>query len=101
MRSRWYRRLMTAKPTISLTDHAHRFAKGLVARGRFASVSAVVQYALQLVVREEQEHEARLAAIRADLSRRAEQPSISMEEMDARLADWRRERDSTELDDLA
>lgn len=92
---------MTAKPTISLTDQAHQFAKGLVARGRFASLSAVVQYALQLVEREEQEHQARLDAIRADLARRAEQPSMSMEDMDARLAAWRRERDSQELEDLA
>ena len=92
---------MTAKPTISLTDQAHQFAKGLVARGRFASLSAVVQYALQLVEREEQEHQARLDAIRADLARRAEQPSMSMEDMDARLAAWRHERDSHELEDLA
>jgi antitoxin ParD1/3/4 len=92
---------MTAKPTISLTDQAHQFAKGLVARGRFASLSAVVQYALQLVEREEQEHQARLDAIRADLARRAEQPSMSMEDMDARLAAWRSQRDSDELDDLA
>lgn len=80
---------MTVKPTVSLTDRAHEFARALVAEGRFASVSAVIQYGLQLVEREQQEHQARLEAIRSDLERRAAQPSISTEEVDERLADWR------------
>lgn len=85
---------MTGKPTVSLTDQAHAFAQGLVAKGRFASLSAVVQHGLQLVEREEAEQQARLEAIRADLERRSRQPSISLEEMDARLAAWRAERDA-------
>ena len=85
---------MTVRPTVSLTDQAHEFARGLVASGKFASLGAVVQHGLRLVEREEAEHRARLDAIRADLDRRAEQPSIMAEEMDARLAAWRAERDA-------
>jgi len=92
---------MTVKPTISLTDRAHRFAKSLVEGGKFASLSAVVQYGLRLVEREEEEQRARLDAIRADLDRRAAQASISSEEMDARIAAWRAERDRTDPVDLA
>jgi antitoxin ParD1/3/4 len=89
---------MTVKPTISLTAEVHAYARSLVARGKFASLSAVVQHGLRLVEREEQEHQARLDAIRADLDRRAAQPSISTEEMDARLAAWRAERDGNASD---
>ena len=92
---------MTVKPTISLTDQAHEFAKSLVESGKFASLSAVMQHGLQLVEREEAEHQARLEAIRADLDRRAEKPSISTEDMERRLAAWRSERDTDEPVDLA
>jgi len=92
---------MTVKPTISLTDEAHTFARSLVESGKFASLSAVVQHGLRLVEREEEEHRARLDAIRADLDRRAVQPAISTDEMDARLAAWRADRDRAAADDLA
>jgi antitoxin ParD1/3/4 len=85
---------VTVKPTVSLTDQAHAYAQGLVASGKFASLSAVVQHGLRLVEREEAEEQARLEAIRADLDRRAREPSISAEEMDARIAAWRAERDA-------
>jgi antitoxin ParD1/3/4 len=84
---------MTVKPTVSLTDHGHAFARSLVDSGRFASLSAVIQHGIGLVEREEQEHRARLDAIRADLDRRAAEPSITTEEMDARLARWYADRD--------
>ena len=84
---------MTVKSTVSLTDHGHAFARSLVDGGRFASLSAVIQHGLGLVEREEQAHQARLDVIRADLDRRAAEPSITTEEMDARLAQWRADRD--------
>ncbi len=84
---------MTVKPTVSLTDHGHAFARSLVDGGRFASLSAVIQPGLMLVEREEEEHRTRLDAIRADLDRRAAGPFLTMEEMDARLAQWRADRD--------
>ncbi|MCH8951686.1 MAG: type II toxin-antitoxin system ParD family antitoxin [Proteobacteria bacterium] len=83
---------MTVKPTVSLTDHAHAFARSLVDSGRFASLSAVIQHGVGLVEREEEEHRTRLDAIRADLDRRAAEPPITTEEMDARLARWYAER---------
>jgi len=86
---------MTVKPTISLTDHAHAFARSLVDSGRFASLSAVIQHGLTLVEREEQEHQARLEAIRADLDRRSREPAITTEEVDASLEDWWAKRDSS------
>ena len=92
---------MTVKPTISLTDQAHDFARSLVDEGKFASLSAVVQHGLQLIQREEAEHQARLAAIRADLGRRAATTSISTEEMDEELAAWRAGRGDVEPADVA
>ena len=86
---------MTVKPTISLTDQAHAFARSLVESGRFASLSAVLQHGLTLVEREEQAHQARLEAIRADLDRRSREPAITTEEVDALLEAWWAERDSS------
>ncbi len=86
---------MTVKPTVSLTDHGHAFARSLVDGGRFASLSAVIQHGLGLVEREEEEHQARLDAIRADLDRRAAEPPITMDELDQLLADWRAKRESS------
>ena len=71
---------MSAEPTIPLTDQGYDLAASLVATGRFASLSAVVQHGLALVAREEGERESRLAAIRADLERRAAQPSVTTED---------------------
>lgn len=86
---------MTVKPTISLTDQMHEYARSLVSEGKFASLSAVVQHGLQLVMREEEAHQARLDAIRADLDRRAAQPSISTDDVDQRLEAWRAKRGPT------
>lgn len=74
---------MTVKPTVSLTDHGYAFAKSLVERGKFASVSAVMQYGLHLVEREEEAHHAHIETIRADLDRRAREPSLPASEFDA------------------
>ena len=92
---------MTVKPTVSLADQAHEFARGLVASGKFASLSAVVQHGLRLVEREQEEHQARLDAIRADLGRQAAQAPISLEQLDERLAEWRAGREAAEVPDLA
>lgn len=89
---------MTVRPTVSLTDQVHDFARSLVDCGRFASLSAVVQYGLTLVQREEEERQAHLAAIRADLDRRAAGPGVTTEEMDTLIAEWRSTR---AIDDLA
>ncbi|CCQ72459.1 type II toxin-antitoxin system ParD family antitoxin [Magnetospira sp. QH-2] len=85
---------MTAKPTVSLTDHGYQFAKSLVESGKFASISAVMQHGLRLVEREEEAHRVRLEAIRDDLEVRATEPVLTEDEMngqlEAMLADKRR-----------
>ena len=83
---------MTVKTTVSLTDQAYALARQLVEEGRFASISAVVQHGLALVQRENEAHQARLDAIRADLDRRAAQESLSVEDVDKLLSDWRASR---------
>ncbi len=92
---------MTAKRTISLTDQGYDFARSLVDKGRFASLSAVLQHGLRLVEQSEAEQQARLDAIRGELSRRAGQPSLPTEEMDELLDAWRGARDAGKIDDLA
>jgi len=76
---------MTVKPTVSLTDQGYDLAKSLVKSGKFASVSAVMQYGLRLVEREEESYRAHLDAIRIDLERRVQEPTLSTEEMDHKL----------------
>ncbi len=76
---------MTVKPTVSLTDQGYELAKSLVENGKFASVSAVMQYGLRLVEREEDSHRAHLDAIRMDIEHRVQEPLLSAEEMDSGL----------------
>jgi antitoxin ParD1/3/4 len=82
---------------LASADQMHEFARGLMASGKFASLSAVVQHGLRLVEREQEEHRARLDAIRADLGRRAAQAPISLEQLDEQLALWRAARDTAKV----
>ena len=56
---------MTAKTSISLTDSQEAYARELVARGRFPSLSAVFQRGLELLRSETEIEAAELAALRA------------------------------------
>lgn len=76
---------MTVKPTVSLTDQGYDFAKSLVKNGKFASVSAVMQYGLRLVEREDEEYNTHLEAIRNDLAVRANEPFLSDQDIDTKL----------------
>ncbi len=91
---------MTAKASISLTDSQEAFARELVAKGRYASLSAVLQHGLELLRKQTETEEAELAvlkalearargpsdpaALKALLEERAKGPFISMEEGRAR-----------------
>jgi antitoxin ParD1/3/4 len=76
---------VTAKPSVSLSDDQHAFAKELVERGKFPSISAVLQHGLELV-RERQEAERLEAdALRVLLARRRDGPMISAEDMGERV----------------
>ncbi|MGH6952291.1 MAG: ribbon-helix-helix domain-containing protein [Vitreimonas sp.] len=76
---------MTVKTSISLTDSQEAFARELVERGRFPSLSAVLQRGLEMLREETEAHEGELAALRALLEERAKGPFISMEESRAEI----------------
>lgn len=61
---------MTVKASISLTDRQDAFARGLVAEGKFSSMSAVVQQALNLLHEETEARETETAALRSLLEQR-------------------------------
>ncbi len=92
---------MTAKASISLTDAQETFARELVAKGRYPSLSAVLQHGLEMLRAETEAKDAQLAvlkaleerargpsdpaALKALLEERAKGPFISMEESDAEI----------------
>jgi antitoxin ParD1/3/4 len=76
---------MTAKASISLTDSQEAYARELVARGRYSSLSAVLQHGLEMLRAETEAQDAELAALKALLEERAKGPFISMEESDAEI----------------
>jgi len=76
---------MTAKTSISLTDAQEAYARDLVARGRYASVSAVLQHGLELLRAEHEAKEAELAALRALLEERRRGTFIGMGESRKRV----------------
>ena len=59
---------MTAKTSISLTDAQEVFARDLVERGRYPSLSAVLQHGLELLRTQREAEEADTAALRALLA---------------------------------
>jgi antitoxin ParD1/3/4 len=61
---------MTVKTSISLTDNQEAFARDLVERGRYPSLSAVLQHGLELLRSETELEAAELAALRELLSKR-------------------------------
>ncbi len=71
---------MTAKTSISLTDAQEAYARDLVDRGRYPSLSAVLQHGLELLRAQQQAEEAEIAALRALLEDRSRGTFISMKE---------------------
>lgn len=61
---------MTAKTSVSLTDAQKAYARELVARGRYPSLSAVLQHGLELLRAEKEAEDAGIAALRALLQAR-------------------------------
>lgn len=61
---------MTVKTSVSLTDSQEAFARELVERGRYPSLSAVLQHGLELLRSQRELEEAELAALRALLKTR-------------------------------
>jgi antitoxin ParD1/3/4 len=77
---------MTAKTSISLTDAQEAYARELVVRGVYPSLSAVLQQGLELLRAQTEMQEAELAALRALLDERAKGPFLSMDEVRAETA---------------
>ena len=76
---------MTVKSSISLTDEQYDFARSLVARGRYSSVSAVLQQGVDLLRQRLTAEEAEAEALRELLLRRRAGAFISSAEMGERL----------------
>ena len=84
---------MTVKSSISLTDQQDAFARELVRRGRYSSVSAVVQQGLDLLRQqtEAQETEA-LRALVAQRRTGAFVPADRMQDRVARMLNRKRRK---------
>lgn len=61
---------MSVKASVSLTDAQEDFARGLVAAGRFPSLSAVVQQGVELLREQTEARAAETEALRALLAER-------------------------------
>lgn len=61
---------MTVKSSISLTDEQDTFARALVEKGRYGSLSAVLQQGLELLRRQTEGEEIETEALRALLTAR-------------------------------
>lgn len=78
---------MSVKASVSLTNQQDQFARMLVAKGHYASLSAVVQRGLELVRHETEREEAELEALRAFFEDRAQGSFITAAEGRCRTED--------------
>ncbi len=76
---------MSIKSSISLTDQQDAFARTLVETGRYPSLSAVLQQALELLRQKTEAETAETAALRELIGRRIDGPVVSAAEMDGRI----------------
>lgn len=65
---------MTVKTGVKLTDRHHAFALAKVKEGRFASVDSVVAAGIEQIMRDEEEREVALEAMREAIARRMALP---------------------------
>lgn len=75
---------MSVKASVSLTESQDTFARELVERGRFSSLSAVVQSGLELLREKHQLKEAELAALKKLLDERRSGEFVEGDEASAR-----------------
>ena len=76
---------MSVKESVSISEQQDAFARRLVAEGRFASISAVVQRGIELVRAEFELKEAETAALKALLRERMEGEFEDMDEASASI----------------
>jgi antitoxin ParD1/3/4 len=70
---------MSVKASVSISEQQEAFARDLVAQGRYASLSAVVQRGIELLREEAEAREAELSALRALLDARAAGEFVTVE----------------------
>lgn len=71
------------KTSISLTDAQEAYARSLVQRGDYSSLSAVLQRGLDMLRRETEDREAEMALMRKLIDERRAGPFVSLEEGEA------------------
>lgn len=76
---------MTVKTSISLTGAQHAFAKKLVAKGDYPSVSAVVQSGLESIRKERAARDAEKRALKQLMAARAARPTLSKKQFDSKI----------------
>lgn len=77
---------MSVKASISLTDAQDSFARDLVAQGRYASLSAVLQQGLDLLRQQTEAQDAEVAGLQALIADRRAGPFLSTAEAEAQTA---------------
>jgi antitoxin ParD1/3/4 len=76
---------MTVKASISLTDSQEAFARGLVAEGRYPSLSAVLQHGLEMLRTETEAKRAEIDVLRLLIEQCRAGPFLDEEESQAHL----------------
>lgn len=83
---------MTVKTSISLRDSQDAFARGLVDKGRFASLSAVVQHGLELVRQKDAAEATEMGALQVLLATRQQGAFLTPKDMREQVADMLAEK---------
>jgi antitoxin ParD1/3/4 len=76
---------MTVKTSISLPDSQAEYARELVERGLFSSLSAVAQHGIELIRKKNEAEHADSEALKALLTERANGPFVGAEEFRGRV----------------
>jgi len=71
---------MTVKTSISLTDDQEAYARSLVEAGKYPSLSAVLQRGLEMLRRDNEVHDAEVAALRALIDQRRAGSFVDLDE---------------------
>ncbi|MBS0641368.1 MAG: type II toxin-antitoxin system ParD family antitoxin [Proteobacteria bacterium] len=71
---------MTVKTSISLTDEQDAYARSLVEKGRYPSVSAVLQRGLEMLRHGNEVHDAEIGALQALIDQRRSSPFVPLED---------------------
>jgi len=70
---------MTVKTSISLTDAQEAYARSLVERGRYSSLSAVLQHGLDMLRRDDEAHASKIQALQELIDQRRAGPFVQLE----------------------